>query len=66
MLNELAVIDINGKQTIRYDQFCGINSVFAIKLSSWGEARVMKTRSWYTPKIADIDTVCMMFGYNHN
>ena len=59
----MTVIDIDGKQATRYENFCGSNPVFAKKLRSWGEAGVVKTRSWFTPKIADRATVCIMFGY---
>ena len=65
MLGGLIVIDIYRKQATRYEHFCGINSVFATKLRSWGEAGVVNTRIWSTPKISDRGVVCMVVGYNH-
>ena len=47
-----------------YEHFCGSNPAFATKLRSWGEAGVVKTRSWPTPKSTEIVTVCMTVGYN--
>ena len=55
MFDVLTVISIYWKQAIRYDQFCGSNSSFSTKLSTWGE-----NRSLYTPKISDRGTVCMI------
>ena len=64
MLGGLIVIDIYRKQATRYEHFCGINSVFATKLRSWGEAGVVNTRSWSTTKITERVTRCMIVGYN--
>ena len=64
MINVLIGIDIYGKQATRYDHFCGRNLFFASKIRSWGEAGVLKTRSWPTPKSTERVTLCMMVGYN--
>ena len=50
ILDRLSVIDIDGKQTTRHDNFCGSHPAFAKKLRSWGEAGVVNTRIWPTPK----------------
>ena len=38
--------------------------MFATNLRSWGEAGVVKIRSWPTPKSTERVTVCMMVGYS--
>ena len=65
MINVLIVIDIYGKQATRYDHFCGRHLLFAKQIRSWGEAGVVKTRIWSTPKISERGTVCMVVGYNY-
>ena len=66
MINGLIVIDIFGNQATRYEHSCRRNLFFATKIRIWGEAGVVNTRIWSTPKISDRATVCMMGGYNHN
>ena len=62
MLYGLKFFEIDRKQATKYNQFCVSNSVFATKIRGWGEAGVMNTRSWYTPKISDRGRVCMVLG----
>ena len=66
MINVLKVVDIDGKQSTRYERFCGRNTVFLTRIRNWGKTGVVKTRSWSTTNISYRGTVSMIVGYNHN
>jgi hypothetical protein len=62
-LDNLAVININGKEQSRYEHWGGALPAFAKHLRLWGEAGVVKLKKTGTPKVAPRGETCMFVGY---
>lgn len=66
VLDGLMVVTVNGVTKTRFEHFYHALPTFANYLHAWGEAGVVKIRSYTTPKVDDRGVPCIMVGYAKN
>ena len=62
-MDNLTVVNINGKDATRFEHFGEDIPNFVKSLRTWGEAGVVTLKSKATPKVGDRGKVCIFVGY---
>ena len=65
-LDNLAIVELDGKFKTRYEHFEGKLPKFVKHLRVWGEAGVVKIKSKIAPKLKDKGVTTMFAGYTNN
>ena len=62
-MDNLVIININGKEATRFEHFGDKLPTFVKAMKTWGKAGVVTLKNKATPKVGDRGKVCIFVGY---